>query len=157
MPTEVMSVSLRNKVFDNIRIRMDSYLSDRVLPWEIAASFDYVLHDEFHKLREDPGDEEYLRLKDQDPTAWPPVKSLQTAFTGFYAVDPHNPEQTRPVSWQGGNACTMLPIKAGQKGIINRAMRTGQDQYVPIVGKDPDHHACDPEMEEAGTEVVLLT
>ncbi|MCH8823260.1 MAG: hypothetical protein IH984_07090 [Planctomycetes bacterium] len=123
------------QVLDGIEKRLGPYLEGRKFSTEIATTFNFVLFDEFKKLREcDSG-----------------TLNLKPVFVGEYFVDPENPEQTRVYSHQGSEACSPIPITSG---VIGRAVRTGEDQYVPDVREDPEHVGCDPKME--GTELVLI-
>lgn len=156
----IPSQTLRDRIIDGVEERLDSYLQGRVYPWEIATTFNFVLYDEFSKLRLDPEDPTYAHnLEMWSKGEIPPLEalfritaSLIPVFTGEYIVDPKEPYQTRVYSHHGTEACSPIPI---QRGVIGRAVRTGEDQYVPDVTKDPLHVGCDPTME--GTEVVLIS
>jgi len=119
---------LKKEMFDLINKRLISELEEAVYPGEIATKFNSILNDEFKNY------------------------SLYPVFVGEYGIDPNSPQKTRVVSHQGTKACSPLKII---EGIIGRAIRTGKDQYVPDVTKDPDHVGCDPTME--GSELVLLS
>lgn len=136
-----MPQKLKREMFDSIELRLSSYMPGRIYPTEIATTFNFILYDEFKKKRRD------------DPW-WKFWKrySLKPTFVGQYMIDKSSPYQTRVYSHQGTEACSPIEIK---RGVIGRAIRTGQDQYVPDVTKDYDHVGCDPNME--GSELVLIS
>ncbi len=113
---------------ESIESRLDAYMKGRVYPNEIATTFNFVLRDELEKA------------------------GLKPVFVGQYFVDPAECEQTRVYCHQGTEACSPIPIK---RGVIGRAVRTGEDQYVSDVTKDSNHVSCDPDME--GSELVLVS
>ena len=127
-----MPQRLKKEIFDSIEKRLVSDLEGCIYQEEIATKFNYVLYDEFKKIREG--------------------RSLHPVFVGEYKIDPNNPQQTRVFSHHGTEACSPLSI---EKGVIGRAIRTKKDQYVPDVTKDQEHIGCDPTME--GSELVLLS
>lgn len=117
------------RIPDSIEFRLDSYMEGRVYPTEIATTFNYVIKDEFERV------------------------GLKPVFVGEYFIDYLKPTKIRVLCHQGTEACS--PITTERGGVIWRAIRTGQDQYVPDVTKDKDHVGCDPKME--GSELVLLS
>lgn len=119
---------MAKKRFESLEKRLDAYMRGRSYPSEIATTFNFVLRDEFEKM------------------------GLKPVFVGEYFVDPAEPEQTRVYCHQGTEACSPIPIK---RGVMGRAVRTGEDQYVPDVTKDTNHVSCDPDME--GSELVLIS
>lgn len=131
-----MNLSLRSsdtaqsisQIGPNMKHRLSAYMENRVYPTEIATTFNYILWDEFTKM------------------------GLNPVFVGQYQVDPAKPDQTRVYSHHGSEACSPLPISGG---VIGRAIRTGEDQYVPDVTKDKEHIGCDPDMH--GSERVLIS
>lgn len=114
--------------FRYLEKRLSAYMEGRAYPTEIATTFNFILYDGFSKA------------------------GLKPVFVGQYFVDPANPEQTRVFCHQGTEACSPIPIRTG---VIGRAVRSGRDQYVPDVTKDPDHIGCDPDMK--GSELVLVS
>ncbi|MEM2137810.1 MAG: hypothetical protein QW568_01865 [Candidatus Anstonellaceae archaeon] len=111
-----------------IATRLSAYMETRIYSMEIATTFNFLLFDEFSKA------------------------ALKPIFVGEYFVDPASPEQTRVFCHQGTEACSPISIR---RGVIGRAVSTGQDQYVPDVTKDKAHVGCDPNME--GSELVLIS
>ena len=122
-----MSIELKTK-FGSIKKHLDNYTASCIYIPEIATKFNSKLKQEFEKY------------------------DLKPVFVGEYFVDPQNPSQTRIFCHQGTDACSPIPIT---RGIIGRAIRTGQDQYIPDITKDSEHVQCDPNME--GSELVLIT
>ncbi len=136
MVSGAMPPKLKAGLLTAIEDRLSHYLAGRTHPPEVATTFNYVLYDEFGRER--------LNGSGQ-------AHSLKPIFVGEYFVDPVNPTQTRVFSHHGTEACSPIPIS---RGVIGRAVRTGRDQYVPDVTKDPEHVGCDPNME--GSELVLI-
>ena len=132
MPSE-----LKREMFNSIELRLNSYMQGRIYPYEIATTLNFILKSEFEKFRIDREENYY---------------SLKPVFVGEYFVDPKSPYQTRVYCHQGTEACSPIPIK---RGVIGRAIKTGNDQYVPDVTLDSNHVGCDPNME--GSELVLLS
>ena len=114
---------------NSIESRIDSYMQGRVYSTEIATTLNSILYDEFSK------------------------SNMKPTFSGEYFIDYQNPDLIRVYCHQGTEACS--PIESKRKGVIWRAIKTGQDQYVPDVTKDTEHIGCDPNMQ--GSELVLLS
>lgn len=135
-----MTFALRKEMFDSLERRLESYMPGRIYSTEIATTFNFILYSEFSKRRRT----KWWRIWEH--------YSLKPVFVGEYVVDKNHPSQTRVFCHQGTEACSPIPIT---KGVIGRAIRTGKDQYVPDVTKDPEHVGCDPNME--GSELVLIS
>ncbi|MFH1425744.1 MAG: hypothetical protein ABIG28_03410 [archaeon] len=116
------------EMFEKVRERLVAYMKSREYEMEIATTFNFVLHSEFEKA------------------------GLKPVFVGQYFVDYKNPTQTRVFCHQGTEACSPLPISGG---VVGRAIRTGENQYVADVTQDESHVNCDPNMQ--GTEFVIIT
>ena len=134
-----MPLELRTEMWDSIDERLKVYMKGRKEPEEIATTLNFILFGEFGKSR----------------TLGSGVHALLPEFVGQYRVDSKEPSQIRVYSHHGSEACSPIPITTG---ILGRAIRTGEDQYIPDVVEDPEHIACSEKMEESnGTEIVLLS
>jgi len=138
---------LRDEMFKDITSELRIHMPGRVYGSELAQGLNEILFRQFIKPRGNG-------LKHH----------LNPIFVGQYFVDPRNPEITRPLGgasidhgqYEGTGACTELPII---RGIIGRAIRTGETVYVPdTTAPDLDHISCDSRsVQTPVSELVIVS
>lgn len=70
-------------------------------------------------------------------------------WTGFYVVDPRNPQELVVGPYQGTLGCLRIPFG---KGVCGTAAASGKTQLVPDVHAFPGHIACDS---RSNSEIVV--
>jgi len=70
-------------------------------------------------------------------------------WTGFYVVDPDNPQELVVGPYQGTLGCLRIPFG---RGVCGAAAATGEIQLVPDVHAFPGHIACDS---RSASEIVV--
>ncbi|WP_291844895.1 GAF domain-containing protein [Maricaulis sp.] len=70
-------------------------------------------------------------------------------WTGFYEVDPHQPDMLVVGPYQGTMGCLRIPFG---KGVCGAAAATGETQLVEDVHAFPGHIACDS---RSNSEIVV--